>query len=567
MSAVLAPPKPIWTTALPDWGERILAGRSLTPVGALFPEEADAAMEVFHSLRMVDAIVDGVQGPLMGDVCLPWINDFAEAIFGSYDEATNNRLIQEYFLLISKKNGKSTDAAAIMLTALIRNRRQSGEFLILAPTVEIANNSFGPARDMIKADDELKDMLRIQENIRTITHLGTGATLKVVAADSDTVGGKKAIGVLVDELWLFGKQPNAENMLREATGGLVSRPEGFTIFLSTQSDQAPAGVFKQKLNYARDVRDGKIDDPKFLPCLYEFPPEILEVNGHRDPSLFYVTNPNLGLSVSQDWLDREFAKAENAGEDSMCGFLAKHLNVEIGVNIRSNNWAGAPYWKQCEVVEVTLDYLIKNSEVVVAGADGGGLDDLLGFCLIGRERKTRRWLIWCYAWAHSIVLERRKNEAARLLDLQEAKCLKIVDTPGQDVQELAEIVARVFKAGKLHQIGVDPSGIGGIIDAIVEAGVPEKDNVMGVQQGWKLTGAIKTVERKLVAKEISHAPQPLMDWCVGNAKSEVKGSNLYITKQVSGSGKIDPLLALFNAASIMLLNPPSKEKQYQMRVF
>ena len=97
-----------------------------------------------------------------------------------------------------------------------------------------------------------------------------------MAADSDVVGGKKAVGVLIDEAWLFGKNPKAPDMIREATGGLLSRPEGFIIWLTTQSNEPPAGVFRSKLTYARGVRDGRIEDNRFLPIIYEFPKEMIE---------------------------------------------------------------------------------------------------------------------------------------------------------------------------------------------------------------------------------------------------------------------------------------------------
>src|SRR5690606_32132830 len=229
------------------------------------------ALAVFKELRIVDA----PGSPTFGEACAPWVFDLVASIFGAYDPETGRRLITEWFILIPKKNSKSTIAAGIMMTALILNWRQSAEFSILAPTVEVANNAFAPARDRTQRDDDLDALMHVQTHIKSITHRESGATLKVVAADSNTVGGKKSVGTLVDELWLFGKRHDAENMLREAIGGLASRPEGFVIYLTTQSDEPPAGVFKQKLQYARDVRDGVIIDNRFVPVIFEHPPDMV----------------------------------------------------------------------------------------------------------------------------------------------------------------------------------------------------------------------------------------------------------------------------------------------------
>jgi len=395
-----------WTTACPGWERRVVAKEGLILFDPLFPSEADAALNILNELVLVDVLGH----PTMKEASRQWVIDFVSAIFGAYNPESGRRLITEFFLLISKKNGKSTDAATIMLTALIRNWRDSAEFLILAPTVEIANNSFYPARDAVRADDELSDLLYVQDHLRQITHRITNATLKVVAADSETVGGKKATGVLIDELWLFGKKANAENMLREACGGLASRPEGFVIYLSTQSDEAPAGVFKQKLEYARGVRDGRIDDNRFLPVIYEFPKEFIEQKKYLDPKYFYITNPNLGASVDEEFIVREFRKAEEQGRESMMGFLAKHLNIEMDTSLKSQRWSGADFWEQAKRM-FTFDDILEQCEVVVIGIDGGGLDDLLGLAVIGRHSETRDWMLWNRAWVHPIALERRKSEA------------------------------------------------------------------------------------------------------------------------------------------------------------
>ena len=551
---------PEWTTACPDWTRRVLAGESLIPCAPLFPDEAASALSQLSELRLVDV----VGTPKMGEVCRPWIMDFVASVFGAYDPEIGRRLINEFFLLISKKNGKSTTAAGIMMTALIRNWRESAEFLILAPTIEVANNSFFPARDMVRKDAELSDLLHVQEHYRTITHRQTGAQLKVVSADNETVGGKKATGVLVDELWQFGRRADAENMLREATGGLAARPEGFTIYLSTQADVAPAGVFRQKLLYARGVRDGKIADQRFLPVLYEFPPDMVKDGAVPKRRFWQVTNPNLGASVDPEFLDREHQKAQHAGAESLAGFYAKHLNIEIGLALQSDRWTGADFWQARGDKALTLEALLERSEVVVIGIDGGGLDDLLGLAVLGRDRETRKWLHWGKAWAHPIVLERRKEIAPKLRDLAEAGDLTFVERPGDDVAELADIVVDLNERGLLpgkDAIGVDAAGIGDIVDELLSpARGLASEQIVAISQGWKLMAAIKTTERKVAGGELVHGAQDLMAFCVGNAKVEPKGNAMLITKQASGSAKIDPLMALFDAVSLMAMNPEASER-------
>jgi phage terminase large subunit-like protein len=415
---------------------------------------------------------------------------------------------------------------------------------------------------MVRADEELSDIFHIQDHIRTITHRESKASLKVVAADTDTVSGKKSGKILVDELWLFGKQSKAAAMFMEATGGQVSRDEGWVIYLTTQSDDAPAGVFKEKLQYWRDVRDGIIHDPKTLGILYEFPEDMLKSKAYMDPRNFYVTNPNIGKSVSKEWLEDNLRKNQAKQDGSFQQFLAKHLNVEIGLALRSDRWPGAEFWESTAIV-LTLEELIERCEVVDLGIDGGGLDDLLGLYAVGREKGTQRWLGWGHAWAHPSVLERRKEIAPAIRDFAEQGHLTIVDRIGDDVDGVADIVEQVFESGLLDKVGVDPVGIGAILDKLEERGIPA-DKVTGVSQGWKLGGAIKTAERRIAEGAFLHADQPIMNWCVGNARVEPRANSILITKQASGSAKIDPLMAMFNAVTLMSLNPAAANRGVKM---
>ena len=565
------------------------------PCGPIFPDQGAAGLALFRSLYAVgvpnpEGGVDGLGRPVpptYGQVCRPWIEEIAETIHGAYDAETGERLIREALIKVPKKNWKSGVAAGLMLSLMARNWRQSNEAAIIAPTKETADNVFKPMRNAIEADPELSALFHIQPNIRTVTHRVTGMTCRVYAADTDVIAGKIWAFVILEELWLLAQRKGAADMVLEATGGQASRPEGVVISITTESDDEPVGIYRDKLDFARKVRDGEIVAPHFLPLLYEWPEDMIKAKAYLLPENWHLVNPNFGASVDPTDFERKFIEAQAAGGEAWRLFLAKRLNVPPSENI-GGTWKGAPFWRlQAERVE--LEDLLQRCEVITGGVDGGGLDDLLGMALIGREREKtlltipehvddegrtvpertiacQRWLLWTRAWAHPSVLERRKSEAERLRGFARDGHLVLVDRIGDDVEELASIIGQVETAGLLNLVGVDPAGIGQVLDALAEAGVPA-EKVVAVSQGWRLSGAIKTTERKLAEGTMVHGGQPLMAWCVSNAKVEPKGNAMLITKQASGTAKIDPLMAAFNAVELMARNPTSpREPDYQLIV-
>jgi phage terminase large subunit-like protein len=273
-----------------------------------------------------------------------------------------------------------------------------------------------------------------------------------------------------------------------------------------------------------------------------------------------MVTPNAGRSISIPRLIEEFKTAEQTGEEELRAWASQHLNVEIGLALHSDRWAGAEFWERCGGA-LTLEELLKRSEVVTIGVDGGGLDDMLGLGVIGRE-SSGKWLHWMHAWVHPIALERRKSESERFHDFAKDGDLTIVENIGDDVKQLADYVEQCEKSKLVDRIGVDSAGIDSIVEAIVARKI-EHDRIIGIPQGWKLMGAIKTFERRLAEGSVLHGNSPLMAWCVGNAKIEPRGNAILITKQSAGFAKIDPLMATLDAAALMAMNPKPRKPKHQ----
>src|SRR6185369_5296732 len=216
-------------------------------------------------------------------------------------------------------------------------------------------------------------------------------------------------------------------------------------------------VFAAELEMARSVRDGKCSMP-LLPVLYELPDRLARDGGWRDRRYWPLVNPNLGRSTNEDFLAREVMRAEADGPAAVALIASQHFNVQIGMSLRADGWAGANYWGRGTEDGLTLDAVLERSEAVVVGIDGGGLDDLLGIAIIWREKTSKAHLAWTHALISPEGWERRKANTGFYERFQADGDLTVVEELPDDISYVTDIVEKVKASKKLAGVGVDALG-------------------------------------------------------------------------------------------------------------
>ncbi|WP_370457361.1 terminase large subunit domain-containing protein [Salipiger sp. PrR003] len=542
--------------ACPDWWAKLKAGETPMADVPLNQAKAAKALAFFNRLRLPD--VPG--NPPMREACGDWFKDILAAFLASEDPETQERLVWECLCMVPKKNSKSTYTAALALTALYLCEVPNGQMLLIGPSQNISARCFDQAQAMIRLDEDLALIFKVQDHTKTITRRKTGAKLEVKTFDTSIVTGEIPVMTIIDELHELGKKSAAIQVMQQIRGGGITMNGGQLMMITTQSDKRPAGIWKSELQKARAIRDGKAGAaPIMLPILYEFPEKLQKLESFwRNRENWTLLLPNLGRSISRQRLEDDYTNNGSVSPEAEQVWVSQHLNIEIGLGLHDDRWVGADYWPKAGRDGMTLAEIMSSSEVCVVGVDGGGLDDLLGLCVMGRHAETKAWQVWVKAWADRDVLQLRKSIAPELEDLASADELDLVDNIEAEANpEIVEICSRLRSAGLLPEedaIGMDPEGVGSIIDALTEAGFRIED-IRPISQGYKLNAAIKSAPVKLKNGSMTHCGQRIMDWCVGNAKVEARGNAVIVTKAQSGTAKIDPLMAMFNAVMLMSWNP------------
>lgn len=543
--------------ACPDWWEKIRDRQTPMADVPVNEKKAAKALAFFNRLRLPD--VPGT--PTMAEACGDWFRDLLVAFLASEDPETKQRLVWELLCMVPKKNSKTTYVAGLGLTALYLEDAPNRQMLIVAPSQNISQRCFGQASGMIRLDERLNSIFKVTDNVKSITRRTTGTALDVKTFDTSIVTGEIPILTIIDEVHELGKKAKAAAVMQQIRGGGITMQGGQVLMITTQSDEQPAGIWKTELDKARRIRDGRGGEaPILLPVLYEFPMDLQRDQSFwRDKRNWPLLLPNINRSIDPARLIADYEYNGRATAHAEQIWVSQHLNIEIGVGLGDEGWGAAEYWDLRADPSLSLEALIARCDVAVLGADGGGLDDLFGVCVIGRERVSRRWLVWCHAFAHPKVLERRKEIAAQLHDFEAEGSLTLCEV-SEYVDRIAAIAARLRDAGLLpnkNAVGFDPNNIAAFVDALAKR---EIDGPMlhRLRQGQALSPALWGLEHKLSDDTLSHDGSDLMSWSVGNVKIEVKGNGNMATKEAAGRAKIDPVIAMLCAAILMSWNPEGR---------
>jgi phage terminase large subunit-like protein len=191
----------MWDLSCTDWESRMRQGRSLVPDLPLNQEEAEFGLSFFDELKLPDV----PELPRLGDAAGGWFREIVKVTFGSWFPLEQRRYIRDILTMAPKGQSKTSYSAALMLTAMLMNKRPEAEALFIGPTQSISDRAYDQAAGMIDASPELSRRFLRKDHEKTIVDLVTRSEMRVKTFALDILTGSILIFALLDELHLLGR--------------------------------------------------------------------------------------------------------------------------------------------------------------------------------------------------------------------------------------------------------------------------------------------------------------------------------------------------------------------------
>jgi phage terminase large subunit-like protein len=281
-------------------------------------------------IRQFCRLLKHTESPFTGQPFVPeeWQDSYFSRLFNTL-KADGRRQYRKSFLFLPRKQGKTAMVAVIALYEGFFGQH-GGQIIIAAGDREQARKLFDACKNFLDSCPGLAKRCRVYKNSIFFPH--TKTTMQVISREAKTKHGFNPSLVIVDELHV---QPNRD-LIDVLTSGMGARGEPLVIYIST-AGMDRIGPCYEEFQRAVKVRDGLIDDPTYLPCLYY-------AEDDDDPfseETWRKAQPNYGVSVTKEFMEAEARLARETVADEV-KFRTLYLNqwVSNGANrfFRMGQW-------------------------------------------------------------------------------------------------------------------------------------------------------------------------------------------------------------------------------------
>lgn len=455
-------------------------------------------------------------------------------IFGWQRQDGRGRKYRRVYWSMGRKNGKSTVAAAIALmiagfdsNPVTGDVEQRSQVILAATKREQAEKViFAEILRMRHQSTIIKKMSSVAHKTLTFEH--NGGTIQAVGSDRPYDGLNPAL-IVTDETHAWTKQHRRFYDTMKTGSG--SRVQPIMMTVSTAGDDQ-SHLWIEEVSFAKQVLDGTINDESLFAAIYE----IDDDDDPFDESCWIKANPNLGVSISYDFL-RSQAMAAKASTQGLNRFKRYHMNVLVSSTERIFSVSD---FDKCK--GVLSDW--STAEACGAGVDLGGRDDLAAYSMTARWEDgvdkdkgvpIYRYETFCKAYISSNTP--RDLSSQPFCDWIEQGLIKVTDTPMTDLQ--ADFIEDYW-SNYCTDCAIDPYQAQQFGEQVTQQGI-----VIATmpQTQSQFNEPISEFRQAMADGRIRHDGSPLLKWCLTNAVAVRDRSDRWMLDKASSSQKIDPLVS------------------------
>jgi len=369
-----------------------------------------------EAIDWIEAHTFHVEGPLApGPFLLElWEKALISCIFGIMNPKTGQRQFSEVLLLIGRKNGKSILASAIANYVFRHDGGYGARVYNVAPKLEQADIIYGNAWAITQLDpDQVERKERIEakrkeshskveddpeiikKRASDLFYPATNSTMKKIAFSAKKADGFNPSLAICDEIaaWEGDKGLKQYEVMKSGQG---ARPDGLLLSCTT-SGYVNDSIFDELTKRSTRFLLGESKETRLLPFMYM----IDDIDKWNDINELRKSNPNLGVSISVDYLLEEIAVAEGS-LSKKAEFIVKYCNIKQNSSLA---------WLPAQVVERAGGAPLKLEDFrdcyAIAGVDLSQTTDLTAaVCVIQRDGEL-------YVFAHFWMPAEKIDEAAQ----------------------------------------------------------------------------------------------------------------------------------------------------------